>query len=328
MFDVYKPSGGIGVKTYPLILVGIPLAIALAFVYQLLLEWIPLIYISFLITIGMGTGLAMIGSFIVNKGHVRNVMFAGLIGLILATCGLGAKYWFQYRTLLDAATTQLIQENKLPETGRAEIKKQVSTTLTFAKHIEFRTETGWSIGRGGGGAPVKGPFVYLVWLIEAGMIYYFAVKLPIGAAGQPYSEKMSMWADESNAVMTLPITDGEMVSKIKSASSVEQLLEIPIPKTDASNQFAVYTVNSIPGEELEDAYLSVNLITLSVNAKGEQETKDDPLVKLAILSTEKRKQLIENAELLQEAMADFRASLEEEKEVAADADVEQADETQ
>ena len=70
----------------------------------------------------------------------------------------------------------------------------------------------------------------------------------------------------------------------------------------------MYTVNSIPGQELEDAYLSVTNVTISVNNKGEQETKTTMLVKHAILSSANRNQLIENAELLQEALADFRSS--------------------
>jgi siroheme synthase len=165
----------------------------------------------------------------------------------------------------------------------------------------------------GNGAPLSGIFVYLIWLIEAGIIGYFALTAPVAAAKEPYSEKLSAWADEAQVVMTLPITDPEMVSKIESASSVDDLLDIPIPQTDQSTQFAVYTVNSIPGEELEDAYLSVDSVSYTVNKKGEQETITKSLVAHAVLSAEKRQQLIENAELLQEAMAEYRASLLEDE---------------
>ena len=311
MFDVYKPSGGIGPLTYPLIIGGIAVAVALAFVYQLLLEWIPFIYVSFLITGAMGMGIAMIGSFIVNKGHCRNLMVAAIIGLVLATCGLGAKYWFQYQHLLSAATAAEMEEEKLPEADRDKVRESWATSFTFMDHIKFRAENGWEIGRNGG-APISGMLVYLVWLIEAGIIYYLATTIPVSAAGEPYSEKTSKWADEAQVVMSLPVTEDEMVSKIKSASMIDELLEIPIPKTDLSNQFAMYTVNSIPGQELEDAYLTVDLTTYSINNKGEEVTTSTPLVKHAVLTSEKRQQLIDNAELLQEALADYRASVEEE----------------
>ena len=145
-------------------------------------------------------------------------------------------------------------------------------------------------------------------------------------AKEPFSEKMNEWADEAEVVMALPVTDAEMVSKINSASSVDELLEIPIPKTDESHQFARYTVNSIKGQELEDAYLSVDLLTISLNKEGQEETQEQPLVQHAILSSEQRKQLEENASLLQEAMAEYRLALEEEQ--AAEAALEQANPTE
>jgi hypothetical protein len=58
MFQTYQPSGKIGALAWPLMLVGMALAIALAFVYQFLLAWIPLIYVNFLLTWGMGEWLA------------------------------------------------------------------------------------------------------------------------------------------------------------------------------------------------------------------------------------------------------------------------------
>ncbi len=319
MFDVYKPSGGIGPLTYPLMIGGIVVAVALAFVYQLALEYIPLIYLCFLITGAMGMGLAMLASFIVNVGHCRNLMVAAIIGLVLATCGLGAKYWFQYQRIVKNQVAFEMDQPNVTEADREAVQKFVGENLTFMKHIEFRAATGWNVGRGGG-APVSGFLVYLVWLIEAGIIYYFALTIPVSAAGEPYSEKTSKWADEAENVMSLPVTEDEMVAKIKSASTVDELLEIPIPKTDMSNQFAMYTVNSIPGQELEDAYLTVELTTFSVNNKGEEVTTSESLVKHAVLSSEKRKQLVDNAELLQEALEDYRASVEEEAAQEAEAE--------
>ena len=254
----------------------------------------------------------MIGAFVVNAGKLRNVMIAALFGILLGTAGLGAKYYFQYQTLLSDATTQFMKEESIPDDQRQQVKNALASEITFWKHIEFRVEEGWNVGRGGGGAPISGVFVYLIWGIEAVIVYFLAFTIPVSAANEPFSEKVNDWASEEEIVMTLPITDQEMVAKIKSASSVEDLLEIPIPKTDESNQFAVYKVNSIEGQELEDAYLSVDLITFSVNNKGEEQKKEDSLVKYAILSSQLRQQLVDNASLLQEAIAEFRASVEEE----------------
>ena len=113
--------------------------------------------------------------------------------------------------------------------------------------------------------------------------------------------------------MFLPVTSEEMVAKIRSATSVDELLEIPIPQTDESMQFAHYYTHSITGQELEDAYLTVELVTYSYNANGEQTTNEEPLIKYAIITSEQRKLLVENASLLQEALEDYRESVEEEE---------------
>ena len=305
MFEIYKPSGRFGALAIPLLIVGLIAAVALAFVYQLLLDVIPFIYITFLITMALGFAGGVGGGMIVHMGKVRNVLLAGLIGVLMTVSALGAKYYFQYQNILGEVVDSEMQQLEIPEAQRAEFTAAVAEELTFVEHLKLRSNIGWEIGRNGG-MPIQGVFVYLIWLVELGIVGYFAVKMPTSRAREPYSEKLDAWASEVEQVMTLPITSEEMVTKIKAATSVDELLELPIPETDESHQFAVYIVNSIEGEELEDAYLSVQLVTLSINSKGEQETQEEPLVTYAILSSEQRHQLVDNASLLQEALADFR----------------------
>jgi len=325
MFDTYKPSGKFGGMTIPLILVGVVIAVALAYVYHLLLEYIPLIYINFLVTLFSGTGLGMIGGWTIRTGHTRNRMIAVVMGVLLAVSALSAKYYFQHQTfcnqMVDGDFLLEPGEEPLSEEQRDELRKTFHQEFGIVDHLKLRVEQGWNIGRRGNGAPVNGLFVYLVWLVEAGMFLYYAVKTPLAEASEPYSEKLSEWASEEEAVMTLPITDEKMVAQIQSASSVDDLLSIPIPKTDESDKFAIYRVNSLEGQEMEDAYLSVDLLTLSVNSKGEQETKSKSLVRHAILTSEQRKQLVENSELMHEAIAAYRESLNTEAAAEADEDV-------
>ncbi len=314
MIPIYKASGRVGFLSLPLLILVLVAAVALAFVYQLALHWIPLIYVNFLATIGMGMALGFGGAWVVRHGKVRNVFVATSLAILFGVAALGAKYFFQYRSMLDAATNLVMQENNLPEDQRADVRKfLVDGGLTFLDHLDIRANQGWALGRGGGnGMPIHGVFVYLIWAIEAGIIFYFAVKETKRAAGEPFSEQLHTWASESDVVMTLPINDPSMVSKIQSAAGVGDLLEIPIPKTDVSNQFAIYKVNSIPGHEFEDAYLSVSLLTITGNKNGEPVKSEISLVKHAVLSAENRRHLIENASLLREAIAEYRKSLQAE----------------
>lgn len=313
MFEVYKPSGGIGILTWPLFVLGLAIVVGLAFVYQFLLELIPFIYVNALLTWGMGIGIGVISAFIIKTGHCRNVALAMLIGLALATTGLSAKYLWQFRAAVVEGRQWLETTDEISDENRPLVIAAFEENYNLQEHLQERVETGWSIGRGQNGAPVGGVLVYLVWLIEAGVVFYFAWTMSRAAVKEPYSEKMNLWADEAEMVMVLPITSDEMVSKIQSATSVDELLEIPIPKTDQSAKLAQYIVNSIPGKEMEDAYLTVNTIEYSVNKKGEQETDEKTLVQHAVLSSQQRSQLVENAELLSEAMEEYRASVQAER---------------
>ena len=332
MFDTYKPSGRFGIIAFPLVLVGIALAIALSFVYQLALHWIPLIYISFLVTFGLGIGLGMVGSKIVKFGKIRNIALAMLTGLLLTLAALAGKFYFQHQQMLTDTVAMIMEDPQAQGSDPAEIRELLKQDLTFSEHIKLRVEQGWQIGRAGrdGGAPISGLFVYLVWLIEFGIVVFSAVGLAWSAAKEPFSEKLGEWASEEEVVMTLPVTSDEMVAQIRAAQTVDELMEIPIPKTDESNQFAVYKVNSIEGQELEDAYLSVDLMTMYLDKDGNQKSDNTPLVQHAIFTSAQRKQLEENAQLLNEAMADYRRALENEAVVGnsdtAEADTEVADE--
>ena len=80
--------------------------------------------------------------------------------------------------------------------------------------------------------------------------------------------------------------------------------------TDESFQFANYKLNTVPEHELEDGYLTVILETITFDKSGTENRKETTLVKYAILTNEERARLRENAELLNEAMDDYRAALE------------------
>ncbi len=313
MFQIYQPSGKFSLRTFPIWLAGILATVGLAYIYQNFLRWIPWIYVNVLLTAAMGLVLGWVAAQVVRLGSVRSRFLAIVIGLSLVGCGVGAKYFFQYRGMLRAATTEWMRQQNLPAAQRAEVQWAIAEDLTFARHLQFRADQGWNIGRGGRrGAPIQGVLVYLIWAIEAGVIGYFALRMPYRQAGEPFSESRDTWASESELVMTLPITEPAMVEKILAATRIDDLLDLPIPKTDESNQFAMYTVHSIPGDEMEDAYLSVNLATWIVNNQGEPQKTEKPLVRYAILPVALRRQLAENASLLQEALNAYREAVESE----------------
>jgi hypothetical protein len=303
MFDTYKSSGKFGVAAIPLWLLALVIVVPLAIVYAILLDLIPLIYVSVVLTLVAGWLLGLVAFSVCKWGHVRNSMVAWLVGLSLPVVFLAVKYLFQWNVwAID------------------------DPNLGFMEHLQERVDAGWNIARRGQANQINGFIVYIVWAIEAGVIFF---RSPFRAASQsrePYSDSLQQWASENEQIMVLPVTDDEMVAKIQAASTVDQLLEIPIPKSDEATKFAVYNVSSIPGQEMEDAYLSVFLMDLVVGSKGEVEQKLTPLVQNAVLTSAQRHQLAENADLLKEAMEDYRQAVQQDFETeAADGEVETED---
>ena len=255
---------------------------------------------------------------VVKRGHCRNTLLAGLIGLMLCLFGLTAKHYVQYQILVEDATNENVklelQEGTLQpsevETERKEIRNWVTEQVSFLGHFKLRADMGFSIGRGNG-APITGVFIYLIWAIELGIVLVLGAVGPVGAAKHPYSEKLGRWADETEEAMRLPISGDEMVEQIESATTVEELLEIPIPKENNPQRYASYRVHSVAGVEMEDAYLSVSLCEMSLDKDGNEHKDESELVSNAILTADQRVQLLENASLMKEALADYRRAMME-----------------
>ena len=289
MFETYKPSGRFGVATIPLWLVALLLTAPLAALYVAGLVLIPWIYVSFLLTVCAGWVMGQMAQLVCQWGHNRSTLFAWLVGLSLPAAFLICKYIIQWQ----------IWAVEDPNIG-------------FVEHLSERVATGWNIGRRGNGLPIVGVFVYVIWLIEAGLIFKSSPFTASTQAKQAYSEPLSQWASEHERIMLLPVSNEAMITQIESASNVDQLLEIPIPKSDESTKFAVYDVHSIPGQEMEDAYLSVSMLDLIAGTDGEVKQRLTSLVENAVLTTAQRHQLVENASLLNEALAEYRKAQKEE----------------
>ena len=318
MFEVYKPSGAFGVSTFLYLLISLVPAAVWAVVYAYGLHYIPYLILSFLMAGVFGKGIGVIGTFVIKWGHCRNQLLAGFVAVVLCVFGLTAKHYVQYGLWL-TQETEVILEQEIKEgtikpsdaeVARKEIRVWLANEVSFLGHFKERADQGFTIER----APITGVLIYLVWATEFGVVLFSCLSplfSPFLAAREPYSEQLGMWANETEEALHLPISSDEMVEQIKSATSVEELLEIPIPKANNPQLFATYRVHSVPGVEMEDAYLSVSLCEFSLDKDGNEKKNETELVSNAILTAEQRVQLLENASLMNEALADYRRAMME-----------------
>jgi len=286
MIEQYKPSGKF-TPLFPLYLIGgFAVIIGLAWIYIRLLDWIPFIYISFLLTAAFGFAAGFLLVLAVERGKCRNVPLAILAGLLIGAGAIGAKHWMQYKYTVAAITKHMATES-----GEAEIPVDVASQIyTFPTYIDDRVTNGWSMGSGGSDGDISGIFVWGVWLLEALVVLACCVSLPRGKAKEPFSESCGKWADEEEPLMAIPVA--ENVPMYAGASSYEDLLDFPEPTSGPTGRSLVYMLNSVPGEDLEDSYLTITDHRVTVNKKGEESVKDTKLFSYVPVSMENREDLI------------------------------------
>src|SRR5262249_6428279 len=148
--DTYRPSGFFRVTTVLLFAVALAGAALLAWLYQLLMRWIPFIYVNGVICGGFALAIGGASVIALRWGHCRNRPLALVLTLALAGGALAASYGWEYRGVLAA-----VAENN-PGVAMQDIQHE----LTFRRFLELKQEAGWSLSsHGASGSKFNGPWV-------------------------------------------------------------------------------------------------------------------------------------------------------------------------
>ena len=188
-FASYRPSGRLRPLTLALFAAAIVAAAAAAWLYQMLMTWIPFIYVDLVLCAGFGAGLGVAGAFAVRRGHCRNRLVAVVLAVPLAAAAIGASYFWAYRSTLSAIA------EKNPETPMETIRDEVP----FDRWIDARKEAGWTMTSSHSSAStrsspdISGAGVLVVWAIEALLLLGLTVLLADAEAQKPYCERCGRW---------------------------------------------------------------------------------------------------------------------------------------
>ncbi len=270
MILIYQPSG----KLNPLVLtfsIGAGVAmIGLGFIYQKLLSWIPFIYLNALLMIGYAFAGNFAMQFAVKKGKCRNPMVAKLLGLAVGVVAILSTHRFAYQFTLNEAIPEIMAE----EPGVTE--EEIRAEITFERYVEVRVDEGWSIGKGGrSGLPIKGVFVYIVWLIEAGVV---AAGTYLGAnkmAQVPFIEAGDCWADQSEIVVRLSGQTIASKADLAEAGTVEQLIALPTANAEPPGATSMVYELAKSDRYDEEAYLTVALEQVTLDKEGKPQIQRD-----------------------------------------------------
>ncbi len=272
----YTPSHRFGPLALPGLVVAAAAAAALAWGYQFAVDWIPLIYVGFLATIGFGFALGYLVREVVVRGKVRSPGLAlGILGVVVLA-GWGASFWWAYERALSQAYDEIVQDRDVdPKPTR----EQLADTIPFGKYIDLRLEEGWSVGHVGtmhsrSKPMISGPFVYLVWLVELGILVFYGRKKLGTAAATPYCETCGVWTTPTEH----PPAVGGIGSEVADAADAGDLARMLTPRTAPDIERALgYVVHACPSCDTS-AWLDVTSEEVAT-VKGKAVVVSRPVVR-------------------------------------------------
>lgn len=273
---MYKHSGGIGAMAVPFaLLFGGATAVIGGVLYQLLVSWIPFIYVNLVLTLGFGALLGALTGAGLKRGQLRNTVMATALCALVGAGAVGATHVVSYENTLRKVSA---------ETGEptSELRQQ----LTFQQFLTLKAKVGWKLGRHSSGSPLSGGFVYVIWGVEALVILGFTIYVGLSQVSDPYCEACKAWTTEHK----LPERANGDVGAIKRDAAAGKLEDI-VERKDQGGDLVAYTVHACPSCS-DSSYLTVEKVTLKQKAKGQVERSTDAVLRHAALTPELRGKLL------------------------------------
>jgi hypothetical protein len=188
----YRHSGGFsGTLSTIALFLACAAAIVMSVVYSYLILYLPIGgYISFLITFGYAFATGWMSGRVLRWAKIRNNVVATIFGSIV---GIAALYsaWVVWIYALYRR-----YDMELP------IDALVDPRFLWECILLVNEHGAWSLGRSD--EPVTGVFLWVVWLVEAGVVIGATVVFTRKAVARtPYCEQCNRWCGESPRIATV-----------------------------------------------------------------------------------------------------------------------------
>lgn len=239
--NFYRPSGAVsffGVACTLLLglIAGIPSACLYAFVSY----HNPIVYLNVVFALLLGSVLGWLVSAGIRRFAVRNVPVAAAVSLV-AVVGAWLAHWVFYgATVLadidgmgwDFIHIALIGRDFLMEPG---------IFLSFIRAVN--AEGVWTLeSRSGSGIEIKGLLLSGIWLCEAAVIFWGALKSPWLEAGKPFSERSENWLKATPLPLAVAFVEDKSAFFTALSRGDWRALTSPLPESDAPKQYATVTL--------------------------------------------------------------------------------------
>ncbi len=247
--DVYKPSGACPLNAVLLFLAtGIPAILLGGMIYSFGIVYIPLVYVSVLLTLGYGWLLGTVTGWSAMKGKLRNNVILTGFGLLLGVMGLYAAW------ALDAVARL-----------GAEVGLLGFDPFFMWAYMSFLYENGsWSLD---GGDALTGPALAAVWLTEAILILGTAVVVGRSwTANLPFCETCQCWHTGKEGLLHLAAGPDDPRWQRVESGDLRALDELPYG-VEPQGQAIRLDLSLCPECE-ETGFVTAHAVTFTVDNKG------------------------------------------------------------
>ena len=255
------------------LIVGALVAVPLGVVYAFGTNYIPIVYVNFLLTLALGAAIGGAVGLGAKVGRVRNVPVASLAGAAMGLVGLYVAW----------AT------DPVARFGGDDALAQLGITWLFDPralwvYMQIFYENGfWGMSDG---APVSGIFLGIVWLAEAGMILFCSAKIPATIlADKPFCETCNQWATIESDVQRLvagPEQQGALNRLL--TGDLQALAQLERTPGDSGPYLRLDLATC--GLCADTNFLSVQAVTPTVDNNGNPTTAVQPLLKHLVIREE------------------------------------------
>lgn len=250
------PLGGLAISMTVTMVVSLILGVIYAFVCS----WIPIVQLSLLATAAFGAAIGGVAGQCARLGKIRNGAIIPFFSVVGAMLGLWTAWVFDAKARF----------------GVTEFPLLINPAWLLSYVKEFYEVGFWTMGRNGGS--VKGLFLLSIWGAETLTILglsFVTARTIIGSL--PFCESCEEWTKKSESFcrFDLPPDDAEVLQHLREGDlSVLRDLTKCVGDKDHSLKLDLCKCGSC-----EDAsYLTIDVLHVTVNKKGETALKLIPIV--------------------------------------------------
>jgi len=306
MDKYYAPSGKFDSKAILyFILISVIAMPLLGLAYSYAIWYIPIIYLNFIIAGAIGFTIAwLVSKYVIKIGKVRNKTLAIIFALLASSIALYSAWIVWVDLVLNIgesygnSTIGIAASN----VDINQLYVLATNPLTLFELIANINEYGtWGIKS----ATVSGPFLTIIWIIEAVLIIGVTLLLTNGSR-VPFCELSNQWFDSKNLPAFDVIDNGpELIKAIENGDPTA--FNTLTLATKADQDHSVFTLYSSSNNE---NYLTINNKKAKYNKEGALSFDDTLLVENIYLNYELKDKLV-NFKPATQPIVDNEETLEE-----------------